>query len=71
MLVARPLNARTLAHHADRVLVPTYDRARLRRGVVHIGVGSFHRSHQADIPLLDQVQQREAAMVVLLGDAHD
>src|SRR4051812_6929276 len=43
----RPLNARTLAQHAARVSVPTYDRAALTPGVVHIGVGSFHRSHQA------------------------
>jgi mannitol 2-dehydrogenase len=32
---------------ADRVAVPTYDRARVGVGVVHIGVGAFHRSHQA------------------------
>jgi len=44
---SRPLNERTLTHHAARVSVPTYHRASLRRGVVHISVGSFHRSHQA------------------------
>ena len=27
--------------------VPTYDRSRLTPGVVHIGVGNFHRAHQA------------------------
>jgi mannitol 2-dehydrogenase len=27
--------------------VPTYDRAQLRPGLVHIGVGGFHRSHLA------------------------
>jgi fructuronate reductase/mannitol 2-dehydrogenase len=27
--------------------VPAYDRVALRAGVVHIGVGSFHRAHQA------------------------
>ena len=27
--------------------MPTYDRARLAPGVVHIGVGGFHRAHQA------------------------
>src|SRR3954462_7802746 len=42
-----PLNERTLALHAARVSVPAYDRGALARGVVHIGVGSFHRSHQA------------------------
>jgi mannitol 2-dehydrogenase len=42
-----PLNDRTVARLGARVSVPSYDRAALRRGVVHIGVGSFHRSHQA------------------------
>ncbi len=46
-LESLPLNGCTLARHAARVAVPSYDRATLRRGVVHIGVGSFHRSHQA------------------------
>jgi fructuronate reductase/mannitol 2-dehydrogenase len=31
----------------DRVLVPGYDRASLTPAVVHIGVGGFHRAHQA------------------------
>src|SRR4051794_2695584 len=26
---------------------PTYDRAQVRTGIVHVGVGAFHRSHQA------------------------
>src|SRR4051812_16124723 len=30
-----------------RVTVPTYDRSALTAGVVHLGVGCFHRSHQA------------------------
>lgn len=32
---------------ASGVPVPRYDRARLRVGIVHFGVGNFHRSHQA------------------------
>jgi mannitol 2-dehydrogenase len=44
---AHPLNDRTLHHHADRVDVPTYDRAALTPAVVHLSVGCFHRSHQA------------------------
>jgi fructuronate reductase/mannitol 2-dehydrogenase len=44
---ARPLNNLTLAHHAGRVEVPRYERERLTPGVVHLSVGSFHRSHQA------------------------
>ncbi len=27
--------------------VPTYDRSRVRTGIVHFGVGGFHRAHQA------------------------
>ncbi|MFE5342200.1 mannitol dehydrogenase family protein [Isoptericola sp. NPDC056578] len=27
--------------------VPSYDRTRLRAGIVHLGVGGFHRAHQA------------------------
>lgn len=29
------------------VAVPRYDRAALRAGIVHLGVGAFHRAHQA------------------------
>ena len=29
------------------VVVPRYERAALRAGIVHIGVGNFHRAHQA------------------------
>jgi mannitol 2-dehydrogenase len=43
----RPLNARTLDYWAGRVPVPAYDRRRVTPGVVHVGVGAFHRAHQA------------------------
>ncbi|MGY1823984.1 mannitol dehydrogenase family protein [Geodermatophilus sp. SYSU D00079] len=42
-----PLNASSLPSLAGRVSVPAYDRSRLRTGIVHLGVGAFHRSHQA------------------------
>ena len=29
------------------VALPTYDRAKLRAGIVHLGIGAFHRAHQA------------------------
>src|SRR5690242_8712069 len=29
------------------VVVPRYERSGLRAGIVHIGVGNFHRAHQA------------------------
>ena len=56
---ALPLNQRTLAHHASRVAVPRYDRSALRRGVVHVSVGSFHRAHQA--LYFDELAQRGLA----------
>lgn len=31
----------------DGVLVPTYDRTALTPGIIHIGLGNFHRAHQA------------------------
>ena len=31
----------------EQVRLPRYDRAKVTNGIVHIGVGGFHRSHQA------------------------
>ena len=42
-----PLNAENLSALPADVAVPSYDRSRLRTGVVHFGVGGFHRAHQA------------------------
>ncbi len=39
------LNAQT--HLPPNVLGPGYDRSALRPGIVHIGIGAFHRAHQA------------------------
>jgi mannitol 2-dehydrogenase len=41
------LNEKTLASLDASVTTPTYDRGRVRTGIVHIGVGGFHRSHEA------------------------
>lgn len=41
------LNRKTLADLPDDVSVPSYDQAGLSPGIVHIGVGNFHRAHQA------------------------
>ena len=41
------LSDATLRQFADRLDVPSYDRSSLRPAVVHIGVGGFHRAHQA------------------------
>ena len=42
------------------VPVPGYDRRQVTTGIVHIGVGGFHRSHQA--MYIDTLMNRGAAM---------
>jgi mannitol 2-dehydrogenase len=41
------LSTQNLATLDPRISVPGYDRAALGGGIVHIGVGGFHRAHQA------------------------
>ncbi|MBV6658732.1 MAG: mannitol dehydrogenase family protein, partial [Devosiaceae bacterium] len=41
------LSQATLHELPETVLKPRYDRAALSAGIVHIGVGNFHRAHQA------------------------
>jgi mannitol 2-dehydrogenase len=41
------LRSDTLAACAERLPTPGYDRSQLTVGVVHFGVGGFHRAHQA------------------------
>ncbi|MDF7825355.1 mannitol dehydrogenase family protein [Pontiellaceae bacterium B12227] len=41
------LKQENLALLADNIVVPTYDRSRVKAGIVHVGVGGFHRSHEA------------------------
>ncbi|MGY1820823.1 mannitol dehydrogenase family protein [Geodermatophilus sp. SYSU D00079] len=50
------LSDRTLTDLPPEVSTPTYDRAALRPGIVHIGVGGFHRAHQA--VYLDELARR-------------
>lgn len=45
-MTARLSNA-SLAALPARISRPAYDRAAIRTGVVHLGVGAFHRAHQA------------------------
>ena len=42
-----PLNQQNLGQLANKVIVPTYLRNQNSIGIVHIGVGGFHRAHQA------------------------
>ena len=41
------LSAATLDAVAKTASIPQYDRSSLKAGIVHFGVGNFHRSHQA------------------------
>lgn len=41
------LNANTLGQLPGDVHLPKYDRATLKPGIVHLGIGAFHRAHQA------------------------
>ncbi len=47
------LNTANLSAIGQRVAIPTYDRRSLTPGIVHFGVGGFHRAHQA--MLLDRL----------------
>ena len=41
------LRSDTLSAVTAGIRRPGYDRARLAPGVVHLGIGNFHRAHQA------------------------
>ncbi|MCI2400320.1 mannitol dehydrogenase family protein [Aliiroseovarius subalbicans] len=60
------LNDATLKELPKAVLRPNYDRARLTPGIVHIGVGNFHRAHQAWY-LHRLMQQGEALDWAIIG----
>ena len=42
-----PLTSKNLSSLPAELPVPGYDRGRLRTGIVHFGVGGFHRAHEA------------------------
>jgi fructuronate reductase len=41
------LNSKTLSQLPGDVALPAYDRQQLKPGIVHLGIGAFHRAHQA------------------------
>jgi fructuronate reductase len=49
MNAGRRLSAATLALVPPEIAVPNYDVDQLKSGIVHLGVGAFHRCHQAII----------------------
>lgn len=50
------LSEKTLGALDQSVAVPSYDRAQVSRAIVHVGVGGFHRAHQA--VYLDDLAER-------------
>jgi mannitol 2-dehydrogenase len=42
-----PLNDKNLPSLSGDLATPGYDRSQLRTGIVHFGVGGFHRAHEA------------------------
>ena len=42
-----PLSNDTLAALPETIARPSYDRTALTPGIVHIGLGNFHRAHQS------------------------
>lgn len=41
------LNAKNLSRLSKEVAIPVYDRSKIKTGIAHIGIGAFHRSHEA------------------------
>ena len=54
------LDERSLPELGAAVSTPSYDRRRIRAGIVHLGVGGFHRSHQA--MYLDRLMEQGRAL---------
>jgi mannitol 2-dehydrogenase len=52
------LNNSNFKELADRVAVPNYNRENIKTGFVHVGVGGFHRAHEA--MYLDQLLHDES-----------
>ena len=60
------LSNATLSSLPPAVQVPRYDRAGLTAGIVHFGVGGFHRAHQA-LMIDDLLQQGLARSYAICG----
>jgi mannitol 2-dehydrogenase len=68
-----PLSQAALSRLPREIRVPCYDRAHLTPGIVHIGVGNFHRAHQAWYlhRLFEMGQDRDWAIIGAGVRAHD
>ena len=72
--MTKALSLDTLKDHAGKASVPKYDRADLSPGIVHFGVGNFHRAHQAVYlnDLFNKGREHDWAIIgagVMPGDA--
>lgn len=47
MFKAISLTQSTLSSLSPEIKIPAYDRSKIRAGIVHVGIGGFHRAHQA------------------------
>jgi mannitol 2-dehydrogenase len=61
-----PLRSAALSALDPRVTVPSYDRPALSPGIAHIGVGGFHRAHEA-VYLDDLLEQGLASDWGIIG----
>lgn len=61
MTMAIELNTSALAQLPDTIGTPSYDRSALTAGILHVGIGNFHRAHMA--VYLDRL--------FALGESHD
>ena len=52
------LNQQNLAAIATKIPCPTYNRDNIKTGIVHVGIGGFHRAHEAFYT--DQLLQDES-----------
>ena len=53
------LNSQNLPQLSETVSIPQYDRSKVKAGIVHVGVGGFHRAHEAYYT--DQLLHNETA----------
>ena len=61
-----PLGLGTLPIVAKTAAIPRYQRSDLKAGIVHIGLGNFHRAHQA-VYLDDLFNRGEGRDFALIG----
>ena len=46
-MILNNANLEAIENLASNIKIPSYNRDKLKAGIVHIGVGNFHRAHQA------------------------